>query len=119
MNSSKLLMLFLAVLFVSSCELIPQKPINVVGVWSWEAAFDKEKNDLMISHDYHTIEFRSNLTYEYSIDTLVVKGVYEVDEGNNILRLDYHNVWELLKANDHELWIRNLTNEGHEWHLKK
>lgn len=119
MRSKKFLIIFLFILFCSSCELIPRKPINVVGVWQWEAAFDKEKNDLLTFHDYHSIEFRTDLTYEYSIDTFIFKGTYEVDEGNNIIRFDFNKVWEILKANNNQLWIRNLTDERHEWHLKK
>jgi len=104
---------------INNCSLFEQSSINVVGIWTWEAATDKENIDLMRDHEYKTLEFKRDMTYTYSIDTFVYNGVYEVDEGANIIRFDYNRVWEILKTSTTQLWIRNLNNENHEWRLKK
>jgi len=119
MNYIKLLLSFILIAILSDCYLFNASPINVVGTWTWEAATDKEGKDLLIDHQFHTLEFKNNLTYTYSIDTFLFEGVYKVDEGSNIIRFDYNKVWEILKSSETQLWLRNLTNENHEWHLKK
>lgn len=113
-------LLALLLFLLHACDILNfEDPLAIDGVWIWTEALDEDGDDLLKDNDYQTCAFFKDGTYEYTIDSTILFGIYEVDEGNTLLRLDHSNVWDIVNFSDSSFVLLNLNGSGHKWELKK